>query len=144
MSYYDQLHVQFGVSDDAQDMSEDRDEPEHSNNILTKEDVERILDLPANAFTVTRKEKGAVDMSEHESSENVNNIFPVYGSAKAFSDLDMEHVCNDDPKLDNPGSLNCLYEISDHKINRNSKRTTSFQVLILQTPTVLMIWTFGL
>ena len=36
MSYYDQLHVQFGVSDAAQDMSEDRDEPEHYNNILTK------------------------------------------------------------------------------------------------------------
>ena len=57
MSYYGQLHVQFGVSDAAQDMSEDRDESEHSDDILTKEDVERILDLPANAFTVTRKEK---------------------------------------------------------------------------------------
>ena len=140
MSYYDQLHVQFGVSDAAQDMSEDRNEPEHSNNILTKEDVERILDLPANAFTETRKEKDAVDMFEHESSENVNNIFPIFGSAKVFSDLDLEHVCIDDQT----GPLNCLYEISDHKINRNSKRTTSFQVLILQTPTVLMIWTFGL
>ena len=63
-------------------------------------------------------------MFEHKSSENVNNIFPIFGSVKAFSGLDIGHVCNDDQTLEYPGPLNCLYE--DHKIHRNSTRTTSF------------------
>ena len=41
---------------------------------------------------------------------------------KVFGDLDMHHVCNDEQTV----PLNCLYEISDHKIHRNSTRTTSF------------------
>ena len=38
----------------------------------------------------------------------------------------MEHVCKNEHTLDNPGSLNCSYEISDHQIQRNSIRTNRF------------------
>ena len=69
-SYYDQC----GVSDTAQDMSDDIDEHEYPNNILTKEDVRRILDLPANAFTVTRKDEDIENIIEYESNENVSKL----------------------------------------------------------------------
>ena len=55
-------------------MSDDIDEHEYPNNILTKEDVWRILDLPANAFTVTRKDEDIENIIEYESNENVNKL----------------------------------------------------------------------
>ena len=70
MSYFDQC----GVSDTAKDMSEDIDEHEYPNNIFTKEDVRRILDLPANGFTVTRKDEDIENIIEYESNENLNKL----------------------------------------------------------------------
>ena len=55
-------------------MSDDIDEHEYPNNILTKEDVRRILDLPANAFTVTRKDEDIENIIEYESNENVSKL----------------------------------------------------------------------